>query len=52
MYVSIECRNGTVNETVQLMQWMLAALCKKVMVTTATDTWEESTSGTQAHSIP
>ena len=28
MYVSIECRNGTVNETVQLMGWMLAAYAR------------------------
>ena len=30
MPICIECRNGAVNEIIQLMGWMPATLCKRI----------------------
>ena len=37
--IYIKHRNGTTNETVQLMGWMPETLCRNMMVLTATDYW-------------
>ena len=35
--ICTECKNRTANQTVQLMGWMTATLCKNIMVVIATD---------------